>query len=161
MGKVGQGPVGYRVRFDQKTSEATRIKFLTDGMLLREAILDKQLKAYSLIILDEAHERTVNSDVLLALLKGIVLGNGDVEHSNNSNGRSDLKLVIMSATLDLAKFMSYFHSDVQVQVEGRTFPIEVYNTKQPQMDYITATVRCILQICLFEDAGDILVFLPG
>jgi HrpA-like RNA helicase len=75
LGKVGQGPVGYRVRFDEKTSEATRIKFLTDGMLLREAILDKQLKQYSVIILDEAHERTVNSDVLLALLKGIVLEN--------------------------------------------------------------------------------------
>ena len=71
-GKVGNGPVGYRVRFDEKMGPSTRIKFLTDGMLLREAILAKTLKAYSVIILDEAHERTVNSDVLLALLKEIV-----------------------------------------------------------------------------------------
>ena len=72
QGKVGMGPVGYRVRFDEKMGPATKIKFLTDGMLLREAIVDKCLRNYSVIILDEAHERTVNSDVLLALLKGIV-----------------------------------------------------------------------------------------
>ena len=68
-GKVGEGPVGYRVRFDEALSAQTQIKFMTDGILLREAILDRQLKQYSVIILDEAHERTVNSDVLLALLK--------------------------------------------------------------------------------------------
>ena len=101
-GKVGQGPVGYRVRFDEKMGPATKIKFLTDGMLLREAILDRKLNAYSVIILDEAHERTVNSDVLLAILKGIVSG----ERAN------DLKLVIMSATLDLEKFIHYFESEV-------------------------------------------------
>ena len=71
-GKVGEGPVGYRVRFDEKIGQNTCIKFLTDGMLLREAIVDKLLRLYSVIILDEAHERTVNSDVLLALLKDIV-----------------------------------------------------------------------------------------
>ena len=97
-GRVGEGPVGYRVRFDEKMCAATRIKFLTYGMLLREAILDKSLRAYSVIVLDEAHEREVNSDVLLALLKGIVKD----ERAN------DLKLVIMSATLDLAKFVNYF-----------------------------------------------------
>lgn len=118
-GKVGLGPVGYRVRFDEKMGLNTRIKFLTDGMLLREAILDQKLKAYSTIILDEAHERTVCSDVLLALLKGI------------AKERSDLKIVVMSATLDLAKFKAYFESDVAVEVEGRTFPIEVFNTRQP------------------------------
>ena len=74
MGKVGEGPVGYRVRFDEKLNERTRIKFLTDGMLLREAILDKKLRQYGIVILDEAHERTVNSDVLLALLKAITMG---------------------------------------------------------------------------------------
>lgn len=123
---------------------------MTDGMLLREAILAKTLKAYSVIILDEAHERTVNSDVLLALLKEIV-----------QKKRADLKLVIMSATLDLTKFVAYFNTDTLVKVEGRTFPIEVLNTRQPQMDYISATVRCIMQLTLFEDKGDVLVFLPG
>ena len=100
QGKVGEGPVGYRVRFDEKVSASTRIKFVTYGMLLREAILDKELNAYSVIILDEAHEREVNSDVLLALLKDMIRG----KRANN------LKLVIMSATLDLEKFTSYFGS---------------------------------------------------
>ena len=77
-------------------------------MLLREAILDRRLRAYSTIILDEAHERTVNSDVLLALLKEI------------SQERDDFKLVVMSATLDLAKFKAYFNAESTVQVEGRT-----------------------------------------
>ena len=121
LGRVGQGPVGYRVRFDEKMGPATKIKFLTDGMLLREAIVDECLRAYSVIILDEAHERTVNSDVLLALLKGIV---GDRDKRAN-----DLKLVIMSATLDLTKFAGYFDTQAQVKVEGRTFPIEVFNTR--------------------------------
>ena len=98
QGKVGIGPIGYRVRFDEKMGPATKIKFLTDGMLLREAIIDKCLHAYSFIILDEAHERTVNSDVLLALLKGIV----------SEKRANALKLVIMSATLDLTKFTNYF-----------------------------------------------------
>ena len=69
---AGQGLVGYRVRFDEKLSHSTKIKFLTDGMLLREAIVDNTLSQYSVIILDEAHERTVNSDVLMALIKDIV-----------------------------------------------------------------------------------------
>ena len=107
QGKVGAGPVGYRVRFDEKMGPATKIKFLTDGMLLREAIVDKSLRSYSVIILDEAHERTVNSDVLLALLKGIIGG----EEGKRAN---DLKLVIMSATLDLTKFAGYFDTRAQV-----------------------------------------------
>ena len=84
--------VGYHVRFDQRVSQETKIKFVTDGMLLREAILDKDLISYKIIVLDEAHERTVNSDVLLALLKDIC------------ERRNDLKIVIMSATLEIHKF---------------------------------------------------------
>ena len=90
-------------------------------MLLREAIVDNRLSQYSVIILDEAHERTVNSDVLMALVK-------DIAKLRNESQRSKLKLVIMSATLDLAKFTEYFGSKAVVAVEGRTFPIEVYNT---------------------------------
>ena len=84
--------VGYHVRFDKKVSQETKINFVTDGMLLREAIIDKDLKSYKIIVLDEAHERTVNSDVLLALLKEIC------------DRRHDLKIVIMSATLEIHKF---------------------------------------------------------
>ena len=123
--------MGYRVRFEEKLSHSTKIKFLTDGMLLREAIVDNRLSQYSCIILDEAHERTVNSDVLMALVK-------DIAKHRNQNQKNKLKLVIMSATLDLAKFTEYFESKAVVSVQGRTFPIEVYNTIQPQTDYMVS-----------------------
>jgi HrpA-like RNA helicase len=111
--------VGYRVRFDEKLSYKTKIKFVTDGMLLREAILDPALSNYAVVILDEVHERSVNSDVLMALLKQICAQN------------LKFKLVVMSATLDLAKFMSYFNSKAAVAVKGRTYPIQVFNTMAP------------------------------
>jgi HrpA-like RNA helicase len=141
--------VGYRVRFDEKLSYRTKIKFVTDGMLLREAILDPHLKQYSVVILDEVHERSVNSDVLMALLKKICEQN------------KHFKLVVMSATLDLPKFMSYFNSTTAVTVEGRTHSIEVFNTMAPQVDYMSSSVKAVLQIAMFEEPGDVLVFLPG
>lgn len=142
--------VGYRVRFQEKLSKNTRIKFLTDGMLLREAILDRNLQKYSIIILDEAHERSVNSDVLLAIVKQIAIN------------RKELKIVIMSATLEIPKFQKYFwNSQSVVKVEGRTFPIEIYNTLAPQSDYISAVIQAVIQIYCYEDQGDILVFLTG
>ena len=88
-------------------------------MLLREAILDSRLSTYGLIILDEVHERSVNSDVLMALLKRII------------SERKDLKLVVMSATLDIDKFKKYFNSDSVVKVEGRTHQIQIFNTIEP------------------------------
>ena len=112
--------VGYRVRFEEKLSYKTRIKFVTDGMLLREAILDKELTQYGVIILDEAHERTVNSDTLMALIKKVV-----------ETQRKDLKVVIMSATLETEKFCKYFNTNAYVKVEGRAYPIEVYHTLTP------------------------------
>lgn len=124
--------VGYRVRFDEKLSYRTKIKFVTDGMLLREAILDPALKSYSVVVLDEVHERSVNSDVLMALLKQVCAGN------------ASFKLVVMSATLDLPKFMQYFGSRAVVSVEGRTHSIQVLNTQLPQVDYLAASVACVL-----------------
>jgi len=101
-------------------SHNTRIKFLTDGMLLREAILDSTLKNYRVLILDEAHERTVNSDVLMALVKKIVY-----QRSEEKDKRKHLKLIVMSATLELEKFMGYFGAsmDQVAVVEGRTHQI--------------------------------------
>ena len=88
--------VGYAIRFEDMTSPETVIKYMTDGMLLREALLDDTMANYSVIILDEAHERTIHTDVLFGLLKGIC------------QRRKDLKLIVTSATLDADKFASYF-----------------------------------------------------
>ncbi len=100
--------MGYRVRFEEKLSYKTKIKFVTDGMLLREAVLDSELNTYAIVILDEVHERSINSDVLMALLKQIC------------TRRTKFKLIVMSATLDLPKVMQYFESKVVVAVKGRT-----------------------------------------
>jgi len=131
--------VGHKVRFDELITKTTRIKYITDGMLIREAISDPELKSYSVIILDEAHERTINSDVLLALVKRIT----------KARGRK-LSIVVMSATLELVKFQRYF-SDIQaicpssvINIEGRTFPIEIYHTLETQDDYVTCVVNSVI-----------------
>jgi HrpA-like RNA helicase len=123
---VGQ-LVGYRVRFDEKLDREgnrTKIVFMTDGMLLREAILDNILKKYGVLVLDEVHERAVNSDVLLALVKEIAI--------QRKQRDKPLKLVVMSATLDLDKFRQYFGGTMEVvKVEGRTYPIEMFHSLEP------------------------------
>lgn len=137
--KVG-GLVGYRVRFEEAVTEHTRLKFMTDGMLLREAILDRYLSRYSIIVLDEAHERTVSSDVLLALVKDL------------TQKRKSLRIVVMSATLEVDKFRKYFsgregcRDDASniIRVEGRTFPISIYHTMSPLDDYLDATIHSVL-----------------
>lgn len=109
--------VGYAIRFDDCTGPETVIKYMTDGMLLREALMDDTLSAYSVIMLDEAHERTINTDVMFGLLKGIV------------QRRKDLKLIVTSATLDADKFSAYFFNCSIFRIKGRTFPVEVLYTK--------------------------------
>lgn len=99
--------VGYTIRFEDKTNELTRIKYMTDGMLLREAMNENALSSYQCIILDEIHERTLNTDVLLGLLKELI------------SQREDLKIVLMSATLNTAKFSEYFSDAPLLQVSGR------------------------------------------
>jgi HrpA-like RNA helicase len=157
-GNVGE-VVGYNVRFDCKVSKATRIKYLTDGMLLREALVDRFLDEYGIIVLDEAHERTTNTDVLFALLKDL-----------QKTKRTNLRIVIMSATLQIAHFAKYFFfaggniaPGKIMQIPGRTFPVQIFYTDVPQKDYIDAAVRTIYQIHSenLEVSGDILVFLTG
>lgn len=92
--------VGYTIRFEDVTSQETLIKYMTDGMLLRECLIDGDLKQYAIIMLDEAHERTIHTDVLFGLLKKAV------------KKRPDLKLIVTSATLDSVKFSSYFYEAV-------------------------------------------------
>ncbi|KAJ6005841.1 Pre-mRNA splicing factor RNA helicase (Prp43) [Penicillium sp. IBT 35674x] len=146
--KLGE-EVGYSIRFEDMTSPKTIMKYMTDGMLLREAMNDHNLSRYSTIILDEAHERTMATDILMGLLKEVV------------GRRPDLKIIIMSATLDAQKFQRYFMDAPLLAVPGRTHPVEVFYTPEPEQDYVEAAIRTVLQIHATEDEGDILVFLTG
>jgi pre-mRNA-splicing factor ATP-dependent RNA helicase DHX15/PRP43 len=141
--------VGYTIRFEDITSQATVLKFLTDGMLLREAMQDSLLQKYSCIVIDEAHERTLSTDVLMGLLKEVL------------PKRLDLKVIVMSATLDAAKFQKYFEGAPLLKVPGRTYPVEIFFTPEPEPDYVEASVRTVVQIHQFEQQGDILLFLTG
>mmetsp|Transcript_95361 Transcript_95361/g.179293 ORF Transcript_95361/g.179293 Transcript_95361/m.179293 type:complete len:1161 (+) Transcript_95361:126-3608(+) len=146
--RLGQ-EVGYAIRFEDQTSPETLIKYQTDGMLLREVLSDPTMSKYSAIMLDEAHERTISTDVLFGLLKKAV------------QKRPDLKLIVTSATLDAEKFSSYFFNSHIFTIPGRTFPVEILYSKDPEQDYVEAALMTVLQIHLTEPSGDILVFLTG
>ncbi|KAA8902075.1 P-loop containing nucleoside triphosphate hydrolase protein [Sphaerosporella brunnea] len=141
--------VGYNIRFEDNTGPKTILKYMTDGMLLREAMNDHNLDHYSCIILDEAHERTLATDILMGLLKEV------------SVRRPDLKIIIMSATLDAQKFQHYFNDAPLLAVPGRTHPVEIFYTAEPERDYVEAALRTVLQIHATEKEGDILLFLTG
>jgi pre-mRNA-splicing factor ATP-dependent RNA helicase DHX15/PRP43 len=146
--KLGE-EVGYNIRFEDVTGPKTILKYMTDGMLLREAMHDHDLTRYSCIILDEAHERTLSTDILMGLLKEVALR------------RPDLKIIIMSATLDAQKFQHYFNDAPLLAVPGRTHPVEIFYTPEPERDYVEAALRTVLQIHAMEPEGDILLFLTG
>jgi pre-mRNA-splicing factor ATP-dependent RNA helicase DHX15/PRP43 len=141
--------VGYTIRFDDMSSDKTVIKYLTDGMLLREAMMDPQLSKYSVIIIDEAHERTVQTDILLGALKALL------------HRRPELRLIVMSATLEHEKFGQYFPTAPIVHVTGRMYGVEVYFAVEPEANYLEAAIRTAIQIHQYEGEGDILVFLTG
>lgn len=141
--------VGYSIRFEDCTSDRTVVKYMTDGTLHREFLSEPDLASYSVMIIDEAHERTLHTDILFGLVKDI------------TRFRPDLKLLISSATLDAEKFSKFFDDAPIFRIPGRRFPVDIYYTKAPEADYIDASVVSILQIHATQPLGDILVFLTG
>jgi ATP-dependent helicase HrpA len=162
-GTVGN-EVGFKIRFSDQTSDQTFIKVMTDGILLAEIQTDRYLEQYELIIIDEAHERSLNIDYLLGYLKKIL------------RQRSNLKLIVTSATIDTQRFVEHFSTDTDqvptIEVEGRTYPVEIRYQPLPGgesgeaesgeqndrdiEDHLIATVRDLAA----QDSGDMLVFLP-
>ena len=141
--------VGYSIRFEDCTTERTALKYMTDGMLLREFLGEPDLASYSAMMLDEAHERTLHTDILFGLLKDI------------ARFRTDLKLLVSSATLDAAKFSEYFDDAPVFNIPGRRYPVDILYTKAPEADYLEAWVITVLQIHITQPTGDILVFFTG
>lgn len=146
---IGQ-EVGYSIRFEDCSSPKTMLKYMTDGMLLREAMSDPMLDNYQVLLLDEAHERTLATDILMGVIKEVI------------KQRADLKIVIMSATLDAGKFQQYFDGAPLMSVPGRTHPVEIFYTPEPERDYLEAAIRTVIQIHMCEEVeGDMLLFLTG
>ncbi|KAL1956973.1 hypothetical protein VTO42DRAFT_6462 [Malbranchea cinnamomea] len=160
---VGQ-EVGYSIRFEDVTSAATRIKFLTDGLLLREALVDPLLSRYSVIMVDEAHERSISTDVLLGVLKKIM------------KRRPELRVVVSSATLQAEEFLRFFAGEEFepkdggelggnvgriISIEGRAYPVDCLYLEQPTEDYVERAIKTVFDIHTGEPSGDILVFLTG
>jgi len=143
------GLVGYQHRFGKKLSNATRIKFMTDGVLLAETRDDPLLRRYDAIIVDEAHERSLNVDFLLGILKRILAK------------RHDLKVVVSSATLDAARFSEFFGNAPVISVPGRLFPIETLWRPPPEDDERDLPREVADAVRELPPSGDILVFLPG
>lgn len=141
--------VGYQVRFDEKVSDHTVIKLMTDGMLLAETLADKYLSRYEVIIIDEAHERSLNIDFLLGYLHQLLAK------------RPDLKLIITSATIDADKFSAHFNQAPQINVSGRTYPVQmVYQPLEDNQEVYEGVARAIDYLDAEHGMGDVLVFLP-
>lgn len=146
--KVGN-EVGYSIRFEDCTSDKTILKYMTDGMLLREFMTEPDLAGYSALMIDEAHERTVHTDILLALIKDL------------ARERKDLKLLISSATMNAEKFATYFDDAPIFNIPGRRYPVDIYYTPAPEANYLAAAITTVFQIHTTQPKGDILIFLTG
>jgi len=159
-GAVLGDEVGFAVRFDSRCDPAlTRLKFVTDGLLIREMMSDPLLSNYSVIMLDEAHERSLCTDIVIGLIKKI------------QRRRPELRVIVASATLDAEKVRDFFNTNVSgdpsqddvaiLSVEGRMFPIDIFYSLDPVPDYVQATIETAMKIHRNEPPGDILAFLTG
>jgi len=142
--------VGYVIRFDDCVSSSTRIKYVTDGVLVRECLEDRDLTKYNVVILDEAHERSLNTDILFALAKQAVI-----------RRQGSLRLVITSATLEIKKFSKYFYDCPVINVSGRCYDVAVMHGNAIKERRVENSVKAALRIHMTEGPGDILVFLTG
>ncbi|KAK7023803.1 P-loop containing nucleoside triphosphate hydrolase protein [Favolaschia claudopus] len=156
VGSILGDEVGYTIRFeDVSDKERTRILYMTDGMLFRETLVDPLLSRYSVIMIDEAHERSVYTDLLLGVLKKI------------RRKRPSLRLIVSSATLDATSFLDYFTASAPpdeatiVSLEGRMYPVEVAYLQEPAPDYVRKAAEVAWNINLQQGVGDILIFLTG
>ncbi|KAI1096077.1 P-loop containing nucleoside triphosphate hydrolase protein [Rostrohypoxylon terebratum] len=141
--------VGYAIRFEDCTSKDTVIKYMTDGVLLRESLNERDLDRYSCVIMDEAHERALNTDVLMGLFNKIL------------QRRRDLKLIVTSATMNSKRFSDFFGGAPEFTIPGRTFPVNIMFHRSPVEDYVDQAVQSVLSIHISQDPGDILVFMTG
>jgi pre-mRNA-splicing factor ATP-dependent RNA helicase DHX38/PRP16 len=146
--KLG-GLVGYAIRFEDCTSKETKIKYMTDGVLLRESLVEPDLDKYSCIIMDEAHERALNTDVLMGLIKKVLAR------------RRDLKLIVTSATMNSERFSRFYGGAPEFIIPGRTFPVDIQYSRSPCEDYVDSAVKQVLAIHVSQGPGDILVFMTG
>ncbi|KAK9104172.1 hypothetical protein Scep_021016 [Stephania cephalantha] len=141
--------VGYAIRFEDETGPNTIIKYMTDGVLLRETLKDSDLDKYRVVVMDEAHERSLNTDVLFGILKKVVAR------------RRDFKLIVTSATLNAQKFSNFFGSVPIFHIPGRTFPVNILYSKSPCEDYVEGAVKQAMTIHITSASGDILIFMTG
>ncbi|KAK9707494.1 hypothetical protein RND81_07G201400 [Saponaria officinalis] len=143
--------VGYAIRFEDRTCEKTKIKYLTDGVLLRESLSNPELSAYSVVILDEAHERSLNMDILMGLVKRLV----------NMRERLKFRVLITSATLEGEKVSSFFDGCPVLNVPGKLYPVEVFYTDERPKSYVEAALKKAIDIHVNEPEGDMLIFMTG
>ncbi|GAB6093989.1 ATP-dependent RNA helicase HrpA [Desulfatiferula olefinivorans] len=152
LGQELGGAVGCKIRFQDKTSDQTLIKVMTDGVLLAEAQTDRFLSAYDTVIVDEAHERSLNIDFILGILRNLL------------KKRHDLKVIITSATIDTEKFSKAFDDAPIIEVSGRTFPVELNyrpaETPEEEDSYVDRAVQAVDEIQRLGPWGDILIFMP-
>ncbi|RWS29917.1 ATP-dependent RNA helicase DHX35-like protein [Leptotrombidium deliense] len=145
--------VGYTIRFEDCISRGkTLIKYMTEGILINEMMGDPLLENYSVVIVDEAHERTLNTDVVLGLLKKIL------------KKRPELRVIVSSATIETNSMQQFFASVAKtaiIRVEGRVFPVDVFYLNEPAADYVKASINAVIKIHENESSGDVLVFLTG